>query len=137
MTDLIVDIASHERLLCCRARGCLDPAGIGEFEARFWAARTPEHDRLLMDFRAITHVAMPVREFIARGLAGKTRHPRPDESVRAAYVATRPAVFGYIRVIEGVWSGTLSVQSFQRLEEAMAWLELPPWSLEACRPVGD
>jgi len=135
MADLTIDIRELGPLLCCRAQGRLDQATITAFERQFWAARRPDHDRLLMDFRGITGVDVPVREFIARGLAGKVRHPSPDESVRVAYVASNPAVFGYTRVIEGIWSGTVSVQSFAALDDAMAWLEQPLASLEACRPV--
>lgn len=96
--------------------------------ARVWQ---PEQDRLLMDGRGITALEVSVKDFTDACLVSQRNLPPASGFVRAAYVAERDDVFGFTRVVEGVWSRHLDVSTHRDLDAALARLECNRSPLEA------
>lgn len=121
MPDCHYQIYRHDRLLHLAVSGVLRRTDLSQMEQAFWSAWEQEN-RLLMDFSDLTTVDMSVADFTQAGLSGQTTMQPQRSDMRAAYVASTPNVFAFMRIVESVWSSHLEVATFQTLEQALTWL---------------
>lgn len=127
------EIRSCDNLICLTASGCLTLDEVWRLNKAFWQVWGPEYDRALFDYRQVTQIDLSVAEFTAAGISEQARVGPPSQRMRAAYIATNPVVFGFARVIQGVWMAYADVSIFEALPETLAWLEVSEQSFAAAR----
>lgn len=126
------EVRTHNRLIHMIVTGCLKRTDLPGMNETFWNARKSEHDLALMDFRGVSRVDISVKEFAASGMSEQAGYgPPPEDQIRAAYVASNPVTYGFVRVIKGVWDRYADIEVFQSLPDALAWLGLAEDDLRA------
>ena len=125
-----MDRASYQinasgRLLYMAVQGTMDLQTIWRLDSAFWREWN-NHDRILMDYRAVEKIDISVHDFTQAGIAAQSSMTPPSQEIKAAYVASDPAVYGFIRVVEEVWSSFITITCCHTIDEALQWLDLPP-----------
>ena len=117
------EIRSCERLIYQAISGRLTLDEVWRLNDAFWRAWQPQFECALMDYRGVAKIDLTVAEFKEAGFSEQARlgPPRQDR-MRAAYVVEDPVVFGFARVIQGVWKAYADVAVFESLTEALDWL---------------
>ena len=130
------ELRNCERLLYLSISGRLTLPEVWRVDAAFWAARQSHHDRFLMDYRGVTEMAFTVAEFTEAGLSAQARMEPQGERLRAAYVASNEQVFGFTRVIEGVWSSHLIIGAYRDIRSALDALGVDAAMLDRTTLIG-
>jgi len=131
MTPAFFEIRSHGNLLWMAIGGALTLEEVWRTTDAFWRVRQAEHDRFLMDWRGITALELSAKDFTNAGMTSQQFLSPVGGLLRAAYVAERDDVFGFTRIVEGVWSRHLDVSAHRDLDAALARLDCDRSTLEA------
>ena len=118
-------ISTYDRMIYTLVQGTLTLDEVWRLDRAFWDVWN-NHDRLLMDYTLIDRIDISVPAFTQAGIASQASMKPPKREIRAAYVAPDPAVYGFTRVIEEVWSSYVTITTVHTLDEALQWLGIPP-----------